>query len=139
MSRAAAGGGRRDVRELLDRFLADSGAELSFVRHRTSGTVHIVLPTLPPHELADDLVDEPREFAIGDTPADVAINLALGIRSTLCPYVAAVHRGGHEQGDQPVTEFDDIDLCRRCYQALGEHTARAFEHPQPGRAQPATE
>lgn len=30
-----------------------------------------------------------------------------------------------------VDTFPDEDLCTACCQALGDHSARAFEHPQP--------
>lgn len=113
---------RRALRAQLDRFLADSSNELEFLRHRASGTVHVVVPRT---------VGPVREFRFSEVPADVALDIALGVTHTLCGYVGRQNLHGAGCGDELVTEFDDVDLCQRCHRALGPHAPRAFEHRQP--------
>jgi hypothetical protein len=110
-----------DVRALL---AADSGLELQFVRHRESGTVHVIV--------LDDPDEVAEEFRFSEIPEDVALSFACGDTATLCGYLARINVG--ETGDVKVSEFDDVDLCRRCHRVLGpEHQHRAFEHAQPER------
>jgi hypothetical protein len=113
------------VRELLTR---RSDIELRFIRHRASGTVHVVVPGDP---------DEQGEvFRIGEVPAEAQLAMASGQTPTLCGYVAYKSMDGtRRSSDEMVSEFDDGQLCTRCWRALGpEHQARAFEHSQPGPA-----
>jgi hypothetical protein len=102
----------------LERFLTDSGAELRFLQHRETDTVHIVAPPT---------VGPAREFRFGEISGEDALDIALGVVRTLCQYV-----GRQNIGDDLIISFADDDLCRRCYRALGPYSARAFEHPRPG-------
>ncbi|MFC0438035.1 hypothetical protein [Kutzneria buriramensis] len=110
------------VRELLTR---RGDIELKFIRHRVSGTVHVVVP--------DDPDKQGEVFRIGEVPADAQLAMASGQTPTLCGYLAYKSMDGtRRSSDEMVSEFDDAHLCARCWRALGpEHQARAFEYHQP--------
>jgi hypothetical protein len=110
--------GRETVRDLLAR---QTSIELSFVQHRTSSVVHVIMPTDPDVEYSSEPSDEINW-----------IGWLVGERFTLCGYIARVPLGGLGEGDKLVSRFPDDLLCRSCHRVLGPHTARAFEHPQPG-------
>jgi hypothetical protein len=108
-----------NVRALL---AADSGLELQFVRHRKSGTVHVITP--------DDPDEIGEEYRFDEIPADLALAFACGDTPTICGFLAHINIG--ETGDVKVSHFDDDDLCHRCHRVLGpDHQHRAFEHPRP--------
>ena len=112
----------RAVRDLLAR---RTDVELAFVRHRRTGTVHVLWPADP------DAEPDPPEPAREQVVETDWIGWLRGDLGTLCGYVAREHLGGQWQGDQRVTVFADELLCARCHRALGPHAARAFEHPVP--------
>ncbi len=113
------------VRELLAR---RSDIRLEFVRHRSSGRVHVATPADPDAEPEcrawEDLSEEEKFQA--------AMALARRVVPTLCGFTARVYLDGRGD-DEIVRTFADEDLCWACHRALGpEHEVRAFEHPQPG-------
>ena len=113
------------IRELLDR--CDTRIELSFVRHRPTGTVHVVTPADPDVEPEFTAAE-----ALSVEQAVVAyINLARSlVAPTLCGYDPQVWLDDSGP-DEIVETFADGDLCWSCHRALGPHAHRAFEHPQP--------
>jgi hypothetical protein len=108
------------VRELLAR---RPEIKLTFVQHRTSGKVHV---EIPPDPDVEPITGPPSETGwVGWVIEDVR---------SLCGYVARILIGNDRGGDKIVEQFDDLQLCWRCHDALGEHSDRAFEHPLPDAA-----
>lgn len=108
--------------ELLDRLDRAGQLTLEFLRHRVTGTVHVLVPT------------EPGWLDTGEVrPATVkdVLDVSVGVVWALCGYRGRRHLGGQDQGDQLVTVFADTALCGACHRGLGKYQARAFEHEQP--------
>lgn len=99
-----------------------SDVELTFVQHRVSGTVHVIVPEDPTAELVEARPEDDEVHWLG---------WLTGARRAVCGYVARIHLGGVEQGDKLIRGFPDDRLCWRCHRALGEHSDRAFMHPLP--------
>lgn len=106
------------VQELLER---RSDVELTFARHRRTSTVHILIPVDPD-------VPPTSEPILTDADFNV-LDWVVGKRRALCGWVARIHLGGFEGGDEVIDAFADSALCARCHAALGAHAPRAFEHP----------
>jgi hypothetical protein len=109
--------------------LIEHADELEFVQNRRSGVVHIVVPTLPAWMREDGprLADLPERELI-----ESLMSLLLGKTPTLCGWTAKVDRNDAIDTAVSVSRFDDELLCVSCHRALGDHSARAFEHPRPG-------
>lgn len=107
------------VRDLLAR---RTDIELSFVQHRRSKIVHVIVPTDP-------------DIGYESTPSEEInwIGWLVGDCYTLCGYVARVYLDGMGHGDQRISCFDDELLCGSCHRILGPLSSRAFEHPLPAR------
>jgi hypothetical protein len=100
-------------------------AELEFAQNTKTGTVHI-LQYSPPPCLDHSPVTMP--FAAGlEAMANHRTTMLCGRRLWLEPWGKA--------GDR-VDVFDDDDLCIGCVTAMGDQSARAFEHRQPGDPDP---
>ena len=97
--------------------LADtSTGPLRFVRHRRSGKVHVVVPRAA--------------VAAGGLSSRTLCGLSV------VAWLVLDHSGLRYDF---VTEFDDVWLCTRCHRSLGpELQWRAFEHPRPRPASPAS-
>jgi hypothetical protein len=106
----------------LSRLVEETG-ELRFVRHRSSGTVHVIVPGEQPWGRTD-------LRSLPDVEPDPALNLLFGATLTICGYLAREHRDGIGRGDPIVETFADALLCRSCHRLLGALADRAFEHPQ---------
>lgn len=93
--------------------------ELCFLRHLSTGVVHVLRPEDPDAEQCEV------SFAEG-----LAI-LAEEPIPTLCGYQGRPSaRGGASAVDAFVDVFDDERLCQRCHRVLGPFASLAFEHDQ---------
>ncbi len=100
----------------------DANGQLEFVAGQSDRTVHVVAT-----EAAHDPVNETVGFAEGLT----AWARVMGRTVALCGLVIWRDLAGNGNGGTYILEFADDRLCRRCHKALGEESARAFEHPTP--------
>lgn len=104
------------TREILTRH---PDLELRFVQQRRTGTVHVLVPVNP---------DTEPEHVRGRIDW---IGWLRDNRPAVCGYRARALFDADADSDQYVSEFPDSRLCGRCHRALGSHSDRAFEHPQP--------
>lgn len=109
------------ARELLGR---RGDIELEFVR-RARNRVHVVVPGDPD---ADDTASRPET---DEEKFLLALALTRRAVPTMCGRTELVYFAEPERAAIMVDTFADEDLCGACWHALGEHAARAFEHPQP--------
>lgn len=95
---------------------ADDGA-LEFIANRQTGTVHVSAGPCEPPESARGLFD--------------AGYVGL-LEAMLCGTKLRTGAGYAELYAYLLDTFEDDALCARCVRALGDQSARAFEHPRPG-------
>ena len=95
--------------------------ELRFVRNGRTGTVHVVVPATRGHV--------ERSVTLGESSGGALAELmgSLGQLPALCGFTANITTNLPD-GDEPISIFDDEDLCGACHRALGPLAHRAFEH-----------
>ncbi len=98
------------------------GAEIEFAEYRATGTVHVVEHVPAPYIRAAGLA----EMSFGEG----LMAMFSTPRPMLCGARFTVGFPG-SRGEWTDC-FEDEAFCVRCIRALGDQSARAFEHPRPG-------
>lgn len=93
---------------------------LSFAQHRRTGKVHVLAPADP--DVEPKYIRDKTDFTgwVSDP------------RPAVCGYLCRIYFGAAmDRGDRTISMFADHLLCGHCHKALGPHSGRAFDRPQP--------